>query len=254
MAAKLAAAADWRDVAVYARLLAGDHACFAWEWLRRSPAYVESWETGCGVPSAFGLVRFEDPARDAIIARPFWHAGVDPAVLRGEVVTSGSRDLFDLALLPHLVTSIAPRLLGEVSEHILVSDGLRSVRIDLAAGGPADLPAAVRWHIDGLRDAGPQLLALRQLVALSRSGQFSKSLHRPERRARRWIEMLRVHDAIAAGVTHRDIAGALFDVDVSGTGWRAAAGSWRLRVQRLAAGARECIAMGPAGWLRSPDG
>lgn len=249
MAADLVAAADWRDAAAYEVLLAGDRCCFAWEWLRRSDAYRSAWMGGCGTALAYGLVQFEDPERDAVSARPFWHAHVDRAVLRAEVVPSGKHALIDLTRLADMVTAIAPGGTDKVSKYILISDGLRSIRIDLTGGSLTDGPAALRWQIDGLLDAGPQLLALRQLMALVRTGMFARSLHPRERRARRWIEMLRVHDAIAAGATHREIAGALFDVDVSGPGWRAVAGSWRLRVQRLAAGARGCIAMGPAGWL-----
>jgi hypothetical protein len=61
--------------------------------------------------------------------------------------------------------------------------------------------------------------------------------------------MLRVHDALAAGASHREIVEWLFGIDVAAPRWRASAGPWRLRVQRLAAGARRALAMGPAEWL-----
>ncbi len=250
MAADLVAAADWRDPQAFEALVAGDRACFAWEWLRRSPSYVEAWATG-GLPAAFGLLRFEDPTLGAIAARPFWHADANRAVLRAEMFAPGEAALRGLARLAHLVTRIAPAS-DNACEHILLSDGLRSIRIDLMARGSAGVPGKLRWHIDGVLEAGPQLLALRQLMALARTGCFARSLHPPERRARRWIDMLRVHDAIAGGATYREIARELFSIDVTGSGWRLAAGSWRLRVQRLAAAARRCIAMGPIGWLGGP--
>ena len=234
---------DWRDGRAYARFLPGDRRCFAWEWLRRSPAYVDAY-TGEMAPAAFGLLRFENPALDALAARPFWHADADHGVLRAEAHTAGSRDLFALKGLDHLSS-----FLTNEGEHILFSDGLHSIRLDMLSGSLAAGPVSLCWRIDGIANASPKILALRQFVALARSGGFAGSLHRPERRARRWVEMLRTHDALAAGATHREIAAALFGVDVTGPRWRLSAGPWRLRVQRLAAGARACLALDPHGWL-----
>lgn len=237
------AGGDWRDGRAYACFLSGDRRCFAWEWLRRSSAYIDAYADNAA-PAAFGLLRFENPMHDALAARPFWHADADRAVLRAEARAAGPRDQFELGRLERLAS-----FLSHQGEHILFSDGLRSIRLDMLSGSLAGGPAALSWHIDGVADAGPQVLALRQFVALARSGGFSRSLHRPERRARRWVQMLRVHDALATGATHREIAGALFGIDVAGPRWRVSAGPWRLRVQRLAAGARACLASGPAGWL-----
>jgi len=243
---------DWHDAAAYGRLLPGGRHCFAWEWLRRSPAYREAWTAGHADPAGFGLLRFEDPANDALAARPFWHRGVDRSVLHGEAVPGRSSDRLELRRLAPLVSMLSDPD-GGAAEHILLSDGLRVIRIDFSDGGLAD-PAALRWRIDGLASAGPQLLALRRLIALAQSGRFARSLHRPERRAQRWTLMLRVHDALAAGSSHREIVEGLFGIDVAAPRWRAAAGPWRLRVQRLAAGARRALAMGPAGWLADRDG
>lgn len=240
---------DWCDGAAYDRLLpAGRHA-FAWEWLRRTPAYRAAWTTPSADPAAFGLIRFEDPTQDALVARPIWHADVDRAVLRGVIVRRPWADRLALGRLSPLVSILPGAGDGETSEHILLSDGLHAIRIDLAGGSLVGRPAALRWRIDGLALAGPQLLALRQLISLAETGRFARSLHRPERRAHRWIAMLRVHDALAAGASHREIVAGLFGIDVAAPRWRASAGPWRLRVQRLAAGARRAIALGPAAWL-----
>lgn len=239
---------DWRDAAAYARLLPGGRHCFAWEWLRRSPAYREAWFARSAEPAVFGLLRFENPVCDALIARPFWCRSSDRSVLCCEIVLGPSSDQFELHRFGPLV-SLLPNPDHGPTEHILLSDGLRAIRIDLAAGSLAAGPGALRWQIDGLATAEPQLLALRRLAALARTGRFARSLHRPERRARRWIEMLRVHDALVAGASHREIVEGLFGIDVAAPRWRASAGPWRLRVQRLAVGARRAIAMGPAAWL-----
>lgn len=235
---------DWRDGQAYARLLPGDRRCFAWEWLRRTPAYVDARDGGSVAPAAFGLLRYENPSLDALAVRPFWRADVDRAVLHVEILTAGGRDTFDLAGLLRFAT-----LFADGGEHLLLSDGLRSIRLDLASGSLATGAVALRWRIDGIAAAGRETLALRQFLALAQSGAFARSLHPAERRAGRWVRMLRVHDAIASGATHRDMTGALFGTDAAGPRWRVTSNSCRLQVQRLAAGARRCIAIGPAGWL-----
>ncbi|PZU06714.1 DUF2285 domain-containing protein [Sphingomonas sp.] len=235
---------DWWDGQAYARLLTGDRRCFAWEWLRRTPAYIDAYGTDSMAASAFGLLRYEDPSLDALSARPFWCAGMDRAVLHAEALTAQSPDMFDLACLSRFATLLADR-----GEHVLLSDGLHSVRLDMISGSLATGPVALRWRIDGIADTGRQILALRQFLALARSGRFSRSLYPAERRAGRWVRMLRVHDALASGAIHREIAGVLFGADAAGPRWRVTANSCRLQVQRLASGARRSITAGPAAWL-----
>ncbi|MGV7120426.1 DNA -binding domain-containing protein [Sphingopyxis sp. 550A] len=243
------AGGDWRDAGSYARLLGGDRRCFAWEWLRRTPAYVAAWRER-QAPSPFGLIAFSDPDDDALTARPIWSRGIDAGVLQGSVVSGdgddGGVDRFDFRRLDPLLTVLP----GERDRaHILISDGLRSIRIDLLGNGGLREPLALAWRIAGVTCADPQITALTQFVALARHGRFSRTLHPVERRAARWTQMLRVHDAIAVGVSTREIVAGLFGVDTLQPRWRTDAASWRLRVQRLARGAGRCLAMGPGGWL-----
>lgn len=239
----MVAGEDWRDGDAYARFLPGDRRCFAWEWLRRTPAYAAAWGKQGAAPSIFGLLRLEDPVCDALSARPFWSADVDRAVLRAEMSGAGG-DRFDPANVRHLSSHFA-----DDGEHVLFSDGLRSIRLDMLSGSLATGPVALRWRIDGIASAAPQLLSLRQFIALARTGGFARSLHPVERRASRWARMLRVHDALASGAGHREIAGALFGADAAGPRWRVTSNPWRLQVQRLALGARRSILLGPEGWL-----
>ena len=236
---------DWHDRAFYARLLAGDRRCFAWEWLRRTPAYGAAWSAGDSA-ERFGLWRLEDPTRDALAARPMWTASVDRSVLRADGCAAEGGDRLEFARLRSCATLIP---VGKARWCILLSDGLRSVRVDLFASAPLSMPMTLTWHIPGVYDVRARLTALAQFAALARLGRFSRSLHPPERRSRRWIAMLRAHDALASGATNREIVAELFGVATAGPHWRLAAASWRLRAQRLASGARACLAMGPGGWL-----
>lgn len=244
------AGSDWHDAAAYARLLPGDRRCFAWEWLRRTPGYRLAWSSG-DPSDPFGLARLEDPGLDALVGRPVWTAKVDRAVLRADGREAGESDGLNRSSLAPFTTVVS---VGRRHKHILLSDGLRSIRVDLSVSSSVAKPAMLTWHIPGGRGLGAQLAALAQFDALIRRGRFSHSLHPAERRARRWIAMLRVHDALATDATNREIVTEMFDVPTTGARWRSAAGPWRLRVQRLTAGARACLAMGPAGWLGGEPG
>ncbi len=192
----------------------------------------------------FGLVRAEDPALDALAARPMWSSKVDAGILAAEAHLPAMQ-LLDHVCCPELVTSVRKG----ACEHFLFSDGLRSIRIDLEFGPMMAASEAPRWRIAGLASIEPQLLALRQLSALHRHGKFARSLHPAQRRGPRWTQMLRVHDALAQGASYREIVAVLFGVDVTGARWRAEAGTWRLRAQRLAAGAASAVAAGPPAWF-----
>lgn len=95
--------------------------------------------------------------------------------------------------------------------------------------------------------AEPQLLALRRLLVVVRTGQIGGGLFAPERKAARWVSALRVCDALASAASQFEIGEVLFGV--AGPRWRVTASSERLQVQRLVAQARRHLAAGPAHWL-----
>lgn len=244
-------AADWRDAAAYAPLLQVGRSGFAWEWLRRDQSYraaavKEAWESPEHIvranPAAarWGLHAFEAPDRSAIAARPVWRHEISPFVLEADAADAGDDDeRLDLERLEHYVT-LVPDPGG--TEHLLLSDGSRSIRVDIVSGTLRAGPALLRYRLAGFRIAKP-LLVLRQLLALCRSGQFSAVLHPREQRAARWILLLRAHDALVAGASQRDIAERLLGLELTGR-WRLQASSLRSRAQRLVREARRMAAEG----------
>jgi hypothetical protein len=247
------AVAEWTDAAAYAPLLAADRSILAWEWLRRDPAYRAAARTalegftpthGGPRPETWGLHAFERPDLSAPQARPVWCAGVHPDVLPVLAAEGGPPpDRFDLARLGSLAT-----IVGDASgcEHLLLSDGLRSVRIDVVAGSLGEGAVELRYLIGGLASAERPLRTLRRLLALCRTGRFSAALHPREAKADRFVLMLRAHDALTAGAGQREIAGALLSVEASEARWRVESPTLRSRVQRLVRGAR---AMAAGGYL-----
>src|SRR3546814_6325221 len=78
-------------------------------------------------------------------------------------------------------------------------------------------PALLSCTLCGLKDFEIKPLTLQRLCRLARSGRLLKSLYPPERRARRWVEMLRAFDGAATGASQRDIAAVLFGEDRKST-------------------------------------
>ena len=227
-------------------LLEADRSLIAWEWLRRDPLYraaaIEADGSGLYLaasadgPARFGLVAFEPPDLAVPSARPIWSLSVHPFVLlaaRGE--RANSSDRFDVERFEQF----GRLLVTDQSEHLLLSDGFRAIRLDgparIFAGGPTDLA----YSIHGLRAAEAPLMTLRRFLALARNGRFSRLLYPCEKRARRWMLLLRTADALADGACQREIAEVLLSSSAREPRWRSRDPNLRLKVQRLVHLARQ---------------
>lgn len=254
-------AADWRDVAAYAPLLSADRSLLAWEWLRRDPGYCEAADRALekGSQAAqdsrsdagkWGLHAFEPADLAAPAARPVWRAAVHPYVLEADALPADdARNSFELARVAAISTIVAD---GE-QEHLLVSDGLRAIRLDLLSGSLRRGPVRLHYRLAGLASAERPLLTLRRLLALWRTGRLSAQLHPVEARAARFVLMLRVHDALASGATQREIAAGLLSAEAGEARWRVRAPTVRSRVQRLVRSARFMAAGGYLALLGGED-
>src|SRR3546814_5027044 len=95
-------------------------------------------------------------------------------------------------------------------EHLLLSDGVHHLQMEVTAGSLLDGPVRFRYELSGFKHIEAKTLTLRRLMLLRRLGRFPSGLYPPERRARRWAMALQAYDAVQAGATHREIAAALF--------------------------------------------
>ena len=144
-------------------------------------------------------------------------------------------DGFDLARFAAISTLVTA---SDDREHLLISDGLRAIRIDVLAGTIGAGSAALRYRLEGLASAERPVLTLRRLLALWRTGRFCRSLHPDEARAKRWLLMLRAHDALTAGANQRDIAAVLLSAEAGQPRWRSRSPCLRAQTQRLVRGTR----------------
>lgn len=237
MPAEILPELNWRDPAAYAPLLGADRSMIAWEWLRRDSDYRAaalgraSTAGFVGATAAhFGLVAFEPPHLSVPNARPLWSRSACPYVLvAGAGDAAMPSDWFDLEPIVELARVHVER----ETEHLLLSDGLRAIRLDGPRGCFTSGASALRYSLRGLVSADPPLLTLQRFLYLCRTGQFSRYLHRPEPRARRWVLILRTHDALAVGAHQRDIAEALLGRSLASKRWRVHDPSLRSQAQRL---------------------
>ena len=236
---------DWRDAEAYEPLLGADRSLFAWEWLRRDRNYRAAAERALDAggrepsdpaeaPERWGLHAFEPPGRTVPHATPVWSARVYPYVLGADAFPLAGDDVFDLERFRAISTLITT---ADGAEHLLLSDGPRAIRLDVLAGTLRCGPARLQHRLTGFASAERPLLTLRRLLALRRAGRFCRSLHSREARAKRWILMLRAHDALAAGGEQREIAAVLLSSDAAEPRWRSRSPSVRTQVQRLVRGA-----------------
>lgn len=260
MASRPALAWDWRDGTRYAALLGIERAAFAWEWLRRDEGYRREARAVLedrAAPAAqalqrrdprawkWGLHAFEHPDLAAPRARPVWRRDFSPFVLAAEARPPGAAgDRFDLAEFSALATLVVA---AEGAEHLLLSDGARSVRVDVTGGAARAGPVTFGYRLEGFESLEPPLLTLRRLLVLARTGRFSAALHPLDARACRWVALLRATDALAAGADQREIAEHLLGREAAEPRWRIEAPTLRSRAQRLV---RQARAMAAGGYLR----
>jgi hypothetical protein len=245
---------DWRDASAY-RFDRLDRPGFAWEWLRRDPAYREAAIAAKAVmparvgdaggdagAAAWGLVAFEDPALAAPVARPMWRADWDMAVLTADAVAcdAGHPDAISLDRLQPLASISCTGNL----EHLLLTDGWRRVRIDIHNGSSRSGPVHLRWHLAGIDSAAPKIMTLRRFIAVAVSQRFPNRLWPREPRARGWALALRAHAALADGAGQREIATLVAAEGPGQAGWRTRNPSARLQAQRLAGLARSLAGLG----------
>lgn len=187
-------------------------------------------------PRRFGLERYEDPGLDHGRARPLWSASIDPKVLCAEVhnVSAPWAERVDLRVVAPLVSIAVDE---EEIEHVLVSDGVWSLRLDIVNGTLIGCPASLAYRLTGLSMISESFDTLTRLVALM-AGSGPCTL-RPSPRRARWIQELQVADAIQSGASQQEIARGIFGSAISPTGWRTKNEPYRSRTQRLMRAARQ---------------
>ena len=201
---------------------------------------------------AGGFTFAEHPAVAAPDARILWHADLDPTILRvtAQPVAGESPDHVARSMLERWLTLI-PDIDG--TEHIVLSDGRRRIRLDIEAGSIADGgPVLLHYRLEGIASAERRVRPLRRFLHLCQRRRFSRSLFPAEPGMDRHLLVLRVSDALRAGASQREIALVLFGADRVAQDNARGSDSLRSRVKRLIGDARRMAAGGYRALMQKP--
>jgi hypothetical protein len=210
----------------------------------RRAALHAAWQRSARIPCNGGFTFAEAPTVAWSEARIIWRAELDPETLSVDAIPipPGDPDEIDAAKLRPFL-AIARDVAGH--EHVVLSDGSHRIRLDVEHGSLADnAPITVRYHLIGIASAWTKTGTLIRFLDLCRSGRFSRSLFPHEHRIDRWVVLLRVHDALRAGASQREIAEVLFGDERFAREWHDASDSLRSRIRRLVRDARRMAAGG----------
>lgn len=142
-------------------------------------------------------------------------------------------------------------IIDQSGEHVVLSDGLRRIRIDVKNGDLSHGPVVLTFLIEGSRSASYKVMPLRRALEIITRGRFPAKMFPPQPRAQRALTLLRVHDAVADGATHREIAAALFGRGRTKLAWNGASDSLRSQVRRMVSAARELSSGGYQSMLET---
>lgn len=221
----------------------------AWEWLRRDPAYraiagtsarargnvtiVEPAPADCTV--RWGCLAMPDASLEWADAPVLWSAEVDAAVLQVVALPVMDQQTEPFDLIGSAVRATVVR--GENREHVLLGSGSGAIRLDVAGGSLLDGPVSLMHNLAGVVDLEPAALsALRRFLEFRRMGHLVV-VPPASQRLQRQVLALRVHDALVAGASIRDVGVMLFGLERVRDEW--AGEALKSQCRRLIALARD---------------
>ncbi|OCC24328.1 hypothetical protein MB02_07000 [Croceicoccus estronivorus] len=243
----------WPAAASYRYLDHAGPAGLAWEWLRRDPAYHSVAGTSA---VALGNVTFLESASADCIARwgclatpdaslgwmeapVLWSAAVDASVLQVVAVPVMDRQTEPFDLVRSEVRATVVR--GGNRQHVLLGSGAGGIRLDVAGGSLLEGPVSLMHDLSRVVDLEPTLAPLRRFLDFQRTGHLMEVPHASQR-MRRQVLALRVHDALVAGASIRDVGVMLFGLERVRDEW--AGEALKSQCRRLIAMARDMAAGG----------
>ncbi|MCC6914183.1 MAG: DUF2285 domain-containing protein [Rhodospirillaceae bacterium] len=232
----------WQDAAAYQWTLALPRLAWAWEFLRRNPAYRAAWrearrsrrvtrlaprltvietdETAADAGEWCLLPPLEDPGRDVRHAAVFWDAADCPTVLPVFAASGDARGgrspLFRSKYKCRIAVYVAP----DGRQHVLFTHHGRSVQLEVAGlsiFAAKQLLAAVAPPHDRFSS---HVHAMKRLADLMIHNDLRPQLYPTYAQSRRLAEVLQALDGWLQGATQRRIATALFGKERADHMWR----------------------------------
>jgi hypothetical protein len=204
--------------------------------------------------SQWGLHIIEDADQPYEKAAIFWRSEFHPSVLTVTARAAKSPgELFTIDL-SELQTNAVVLKTEDGREHVLFSDGMNSIQIEILDGSILQGPAHLALQLSNLEPMrNDKLVAIKRLTALAAHKRFPSTLFAPEADAARWLLWLEVQELSALGNGPAQIARDLYGAPYS-TGNRSAARSrWAIsRVCRALKNAKRMLNGGYLEILNTP--
>ena len=178
-----------------------------------------------------GYTVLEQPHIPADHAQLLWTAAVDRSVLHVDCYACPSRDGgLDFAKID-LAQVVAIDSKGH--QHICITDGFSHLRIDVENGTVLQGSVAFRVSVGDVARLPTILHSLTQLDAIWRAGKFpppvlTRTYHRV-----RTLMALRIHDALIAGASQRDLGRLIFGSKRVASDWNGTSDALRSQIRRL---------------------
>lgn len=195
---------------------------WAWEFLRRNPAYICAYNSeggrtvgegadGTNRAPIWGLLRFEDPAADARHANVFWQLEFCREVLplTASPMRRGTEaNTLGLKVLQCRTTVHA--FGADQRQDVLFAQDGRFLQLAVFGDTPLEQALLLTPALPSSGYHRSRLLAVRRLSDLVKYGWMRPSLYPRERRAPRLIRVAQALDGWLAKASYRDIGIALF--------------------------------------------
>lgn len=260
---------DWQDTQRYSGFLGLSGHGFAWEFLRRNPAFRHAGlrfrikQIGASVGSSYlyqskrirndanrwGLLFFEDPCLDAQVAKVFWRpdfcAGVLPIVTSLDAGPASGRYL-DLRRL-RCRSSILP---DDPLQHVLCADQGRFLQLSAIGANVAQPVQVLANVLPSMPYSETRWRSFKRLGDLVRYEVIRPALYPPDMGARRLARVLQALDGYLAKASQREIAVALFGAERVDADWSHPGAHLRDQVRRAIRRGRDLMNGGYLKLLR----
>ncbi len=224
---------------------------WAWEFLRRNPAYYEHWLTGramrpapcfhqsgakiyrirgpCLSAKRWGLFFLINPELDGKEADIFWRPEADFGYIKSRIKDS-SPGSFDLS---NFLCRRSVLITHEQREFLMFRR--RDVSVGLMSSGVSMLHGPVRttFEVEGIQDISRATKVLGHLRRLARPARYTHTTQHWSATTLRLRNFLVALDGTKAGLSHREVAVSLYGTQQTEEAWKSPNRSIKDRVRRF---------------------
>jgi hypothetical protein len=218
---------------------------WGWEFLRRNPDYCGAYTRSLGASASakialdWGLLRFENPHKNALRANPFWRMKASRHILplvTGSLRPGAGVEMLDLTKLDCRAT-VYPLGVEDRQDVLFAADG-RFLQLSVFGTVPLDRALLLTPALPSSPYADARLAAVRRLTDLVRHRRLRARFYPRERRAPRLMEVIRALDAASVGLPYRQIASMLYGAARVERDWTHPGNHLRDRTRRAVAQGR----------------